>query len=73
MSARPALQARNHEAMTKLRGMAESPELTAEQLNTRLAREVSAVANTMRLIHGGRWSTDVNHDACFVAVSRDWG
>lgn len=64
--------ARNHDAMTKLRGMADSPVLTAEQLNDRLAREVSAVAITMRLIHGGRWSSDVNHDACFVAVSRDW-
>lgn len=64
--------ARNHEAMTKLRGMAECPVLSADQLNARLAREVSAVEATMRLIHGGRWSTDINHDACFVAVSRDW-
>lgn len=63
---------RNQEAMAKLRGMAECPALTADQLHSRLAREVGAVATTMRLIHGGRWSADVNHNACFVAVSRDW-
>lgn len=26
----------------------------------------------MRNIHGGRWSIDISHEACFVSVARDF-
>jgi hypothetical protein len=58
--------------MARLRMMASSPAISAEKLYSRLDREVSAVRRTMALIHGGKWSTDIDHDGCFVAVCRDW-
>lgn len=68
----PRERTRTCDTLTALRKMANSPELNAEQLNARLAREVRAVKATMRLIHGGKWSSDINHDACLVSVARDW-
>lgn len=41
-----------------------------------LLAEVDQVANyladLMREIHGGDWDISVNHEACFVMVSRDF-
>lgn len=30
------------------------------------------IARAMRRIHGGVWRVSVNHDTCFVVVSRDF-
>lgn len=41
-----------------------------------VTEEIHATAERLRelmmLAHGGKWSIDISHEACFVAVCRDF-
>lgn len=36
-----------------------------------IERNAAALAASLMAIHGGRWSVDIDHDDCFVLVSRE--
>ncbi|RWL21950.1 MAG: hypothetical protein EOR57_05805 [Mesorhizobium sp.] len=64
-------EAAGDEAMAKLRAIATSPQSRAALITKRIYRETRSIAEAMREIHGGRWSVDIDHDDCFVLISRD--
>ncbi|UDF28472.1 UNVERIFIED_ORG: hypothetical protein LHK14_13235 [Roseateles sp. XES5] len=43
-------------------------ETLAADINTTADR----LAALMQRMHGGKWSIDIDHDTCFVAVCRDF-
>ena len=68
----PLERTRNCETLAKLREMAATPEMSAELLCRRLAKEMEAAKYTMRLMHGGRWSVYIDHVGCSASISRDF-
>jgi hypothetical protein len=60
---------RNADTVAKLCEMADGPPLEPV---VAIERAAARIADEMKMIHGGRWSIDIDHGACFVAVSRNW-
>lgn len=42
------------------------------QLPNIIERDARSIADAMASLHGGEWSVEINHESCFVAVSRDF-
>lgn len=61
---------RNADTVAKMQELASDADKDGEHLLKRLEREAGAVAKTMQSIHGGDWRIRINHDTCFVVVSR---
>lgn len=67
----PRERARRDEEMAKLRAAATSPQSRAAAISKRIYTETRSIAEVMREIHGGEWSVEIDHDDCFVLISRD--
>lgn len=65
---RPTLQ---HATIDQMRNFAEN-EAAANMIMARVDADAQSVASTMEKIHGGNWSVDIDHDDCFVLISRDF-
>lgn len=61
---------RNADTVASMREMASDLGNDGSRLVSRLEREAAAVAKTMQSIHGGEWRVRINHDTCYVTVSR---
>lgn len=66
----PRERARRDEEMAKLRA-ATSPQSRAAAISKLIYTETHSIAEVMREIHGGEWSVEIDHDDCFVLISRD--
>jgi hypothetical protein len=65
----PRVRTRNVDTVAKLREMADDRPLEPV---VAIERAAARIATEMKAIHGGHWTIDINHDAAFVSVSRDW-
>lgn len=59
------------DVMAKLRAVANSPQSRAAAITKRIHRDTRSIANIMTEMHGGVWSVEIDHDDCFVLISRD--
>ncbi|RWJ00173.1 hypothetical protein [Mesorhizobium sp.] len=64
-------EAAGDQEMAELRAMATSPQSRAAIIAKRICRDARSIAEVMSEIHGGEWSVDIDHDDCFVLISRD--
>lgn len=62
-------KARNAEAMKELREIA--VDRGARSLTRIIESGTNSIASAMATLHGGRWNVTVNHDSCFVLISRE--
>lgn len=73
MAIRITRKVENEKAMAELKAMAVKPKVDwVRRLNT----HSRGVADAMSEIHGGHWRVVINHQTCFVLVSREipgWG
>jgi hypothetical protein len=67
---KPRNQTRNQRTLAKLRGMAAVT--TAAAPIQKIQNLAEALGVEMRKAHGGTWSIDIDHDDCFVLISRDF-
>lgn len=58
---------RNGKAVGELRALAAAPRVDWIQ---QLAHHARGTAEAMEAIHGGHWNIAVNHETCFVLISR---
>lgn len=55
--------------LAELKALACKPTVTWED---DLERHIKGVCEAMKTIHGGKWSGDVDHQNCFVLISREF-
>lgn len=60
----------NADTVANMRATAADIDGDGARLFKSLERQVHAVSETMQSIHGGDWRIRINHDTCFVMVSR---
>jgi len=60
----------NADTVANMREMAADRENDGTRLFRKLERDADSVAKTMQAIHGGDWRVRINHDTCYVTVSR---
>lgn len=60
------------EAVEELKSFAQDDTMEIKLLLNRVERDAGSIADTMKKIHGGKWTVSVNHENCFVIVSQDF-
>jgi len=64
--------ASSEEVVEELRSFAQDDNMEIKLLLNRVERDAGSIADTMKKIHGGKWTVSVNHENCFVIVSQDF-
>jgi hypothetical protein len=64
--------ATNESAVAEMKEFAADETMEIKLLLGRVEQNADSIAETMKKIHGGKWTVSINHDGCFVMVSKDF-